>query len=195
MFDTALIGKAAGILALVAYIPYFIAMIRGTTRPSRATWWIWSVVGIVFGASYYSSGAVDTIWVPISNVIGPFITAILSLKYGEGGWTPFDRKCLAGAAMSLALWWVFDSPLVALVTVIAVDFLGALPTIVKTHHDPESEDRFAWSISLVGNIMNMFAIKLWSFAIMTYPVYMLCVCSIINGLIYFRPKKTRSVQR
>ena len=74
----------------------------------------------MLGASYYSSGASHTIWVPVSYIFGPLIIAIISLKYGEGGWGSFDRVCLSGASISLFFWWMFSSPLIALITNIVI---------------------------------------------------------------------------
>ncbi|MEK9158471.1 MAG: hypothetical protein AAB673_00525, partial [Patescibacteria group bacterium] len=112
---TAMAGKVAGILTLASFVPYIISILRKKTIPNRATWFIWTVVGFMCGASYYSAGASHTFWVSASYMIGPLVTFVLSLKYGEGGWTRFDRVCLLVAGISLGLWWVFSSPRIALV--------------------------------------------------------------------------------
>lgn len=187
---TAVAGKVAGVISLVAFIPYVIATLRGKTRPNRASWWIWTVVGFMLGASYYSAGADHTIWVPVSYIIGPFVIAILSLKYGEGGWTRFDRACLLGAGASALMWWLFSSPLVALCINIVIDVMGALPTIRKTYREPESEDRMAWTLFSVGNTVNLLAIEEWTFAIAVYPVYMFLTAGLITVLV-LRPRKTK----
>ena len=76
------LGIIAGIIAFLAYIVYLISILRGKTKPNRATWWIWAFMGLVVGLSYHSSGAVNTIWVPYVEFLGPFSIAILSIKYG-----------------------------------------------------------------------------------------------------------------
>ncbi|MEK7516302.1 MAG: hypothetical protein AAB562_01770 [Patescibacteria group bacterium] len=183
---TAVAGTVAGILSLAAFAPYILAILRKKTKPSRATWWIWTVVGFMLGASYYSSGANHTIWVPASCIIGSFITAVLSLKYGEGGWTRFDRGCLLGAGVSVALWWMFSSPLIALLINLSIDFMGALPTIRKSYYEPEGEDRTAWAMFFAGNTANLFAVESWSFAIAAYPIYMFLCSGAIAVLVFLR---------
>jgi len=180
---TAIAGKVAGIISLVAGIPYIIAILRGQTKPNRATWLIWFVVGCVVGVSYYSSGARDTMWVPITYIIGPFVITILSFKYGEGGWTKFDRYCLLGACASLVLWWMFNSPLIALITNLFIDFMGALPTLRKSYYEPEKENGLAWALSFLSNLVNIFAVKQWTFAIAIYPIYMIVVSGLITALV------------
>ena len=184
---TLLAGRVAGIVSLAAFVPYVVATLRGRTRPNRATWWIWTVNGTVLGASYYSSGADHTIWVPVSYIVGPFVTAVLSVRRGEGGWTPFDRNCLLGAGTSLVLWWWFSSPVVALVMNLSIDFTGALPTIRKAYYAPEGEDRFAWALFISGNTANLFAVERWVFAIAVYPIYMFLASGLIAALV-LRPR-------
>lgn len=183
---TAVAGKVAGITALAALVPYILAILRGETKPNRATWWIWTVVGFMLGASYYSSGANHTIWVPVSYIIAPIIVAILSIKYGVGGWTRFDRYCLLGAGVSVVLWWMFSSPLVALLINLFIDLMGALPTIRKAYYEPESENFTAWVLNFAANTINLFAIERWTFAIAVYPIFMFTTCGLITTFIFIR---------
>jgi len=192
MFDIAVVaGKVAGIVSLIAFIPYILAILRGETKPNRATWWIWTIVGFMLGASYFSSGAKHTIWVPVSYIIGPFTVAILSIKYGEGGWTRFDRYCLFGTGMSVILWWIFSSPLIALLINLFIDFLGALPTIRKAYHKPESENHIAWILFFGGNIINLFAVEKWTFTIAVYPIFMFLLSGLIAITILIQRNKKR----
>lgn len=184
MFDfTDFLGKVAGVISFIAFIPYIIAIFKGKTKPNRATWWIWSIIGFMLGASYYFSGASKTIWVPVSYVVGPFIIALLSIKYGKGGWSRFDKVCLFGAGFSIFLWWLFDSPIVALMTNILIDFLGLLPTIRKAYLEPETEDLTAWLLFFLGNTLNLFAAEAWIFTIYIYPIYMFLGSGIVTMLV------------
>lgn len=190
MFDHAFAGKVAGVLSLLAFLPYIVMTARGRTRPNRATWIIWMVVGLMAGSSYWASGARETMWVPVSYIIGPSAVLLFALKYGEGGWTKLDRACLAMALMSGVLWWLTGNPLVALCLNIFVDFLGAVPTAVKAWRKPESEDRTAWMFWFLGSVANMFAVTKWTFSIAVYPVYMVSGISLIIFALY-RPRRRR----
>ncbi len=183
----AVIGVVAGFLSLLGFVRYLVSINQGKARPSRVTWWIWAIVGLVLCFSYYSSGAVDTIWVPASLAIGPLTIAIFALKYGEGGWNRYDQGCLLSAGASLLLWWWFDSPIIALLINIVIDFLGALPTLRKSYYQPHTEDILTWSIFLTANTLNLFAINDWSFALCAYPFYLFCNTVVIVGLL-LRPK-------
>ncbi|MEK7140374.1 MAG: hypothetical protein AAB815_01165 [Patescibacteria group bacterium] len=182
-------GLVAGVIAFLAYIVYIISIFRGGSKPNRATWWIWAFMGLVVGLSYYFSGAVNTIWVPVVEFLGPFLIAILSLKYGEGG---IDDKtdiiCLIGAFVSILLWIIFKNPVVALVTNLVVDSFALIPTIKKSYLRPEGEDFWAWFGTGVADSLNMFAVERFSFAILLYPIYMLVSDLIIILILIFRRK-------
>src|SRR5512134_3661769 len=105
-----LIGKIAGALSFLAFVPYIASTLRGKTRPNRATWIIWTAVGVSLLTSYAAAGAKETLWLSVANLVAFVFVLILSVKYGEGGWTPFDAACLFGAAFGFLLWWWFDSP-------------------------------------------------------------------------------------
>ena len=100
-----IVGIAAGILSLAAYALYIRAIWRGTTKPSRSTWWVLTLVGLLILLSYYAEGARESIWVPIVYVAGLLLVAILSVKRGEGAsWSRIDRWCFTGAVFSMLLW-------------------------------------------------------------------------------------------
>ncbi len=167
----ALLGIVAGILAFTAMPIYVIDIFRGNTKPSRVTWWILSGLNALLALSYYASGARDTIWVPIVYSVIFLIVAILSLKYGDGGWEKSDFLCLLGAAISALAWWLLASPQIALFLIILVDFFGLVPTIYKSYREPETESRISWSIALVASLLNILAIEVWVPEIAVYPFY------------------------
>lgn len=181
---THIIGIVAGILAFGSYLFYIASILRGQTKPNRASWWVWAGMGIVVWLSYYYSGARESLWVPLSEVIGPIIAAILSIKYGEGGWTPFDRKCLFGIVIVLLLWWIFNSPVIALAAGLSIDLFAALPTIKKSYLKPFEENLTAWILVVVANFLNLFAISTWTFGVVLHPVYYTLITgSILASLI------------
>lgn len=187
-----LLGQLAGLISLLGFAPYLVDVVRGKTRPNRATWWIWTVIGAMLCASYYASGARHTVWVPASYVIGPLLTALLALRYGEGGWDRFDRGCLAASLCSLLVWWLARSPLLALAANIGIDLLGALPTIRKTYREPEAESLLSWTIFLLADTLNLGALGRWSPAASLYPLYLFALAAVLVALM-LRPRLRRVV--
>ncbi len=185
----AVLGIIAGIIAFLAYIVYVVSILRGKTKPNRATWWIWAFMGLVVGLSYYASGAQNTIWVPLVEFIGPLFIALLSIKYGEGGLKEkTDLICLFGATFSIILWIIFNNPVVALVASLVVNSFAIIPTIKKSYLRPEGEDFWAWFVTSLADSLNMFAVERFTFAILVYPIYMLVSDLMITCILLLRKK-------
>lgn len=179
----AFFGIAAAVIAIAAYIPYLSSIFRGKTRPNRATWVIWAVLGVIICASYWSVGARNTFWFTLPA--GTVVIALLSIKYGVGGWTPFDRLCLLGAASGLLLWWISGIPFTALIIGILIDIIGYLPTMRKIWHDPASEDKLTWMMFFMASVLNLFALETWAFEIAILPIYVLVFNGAMLGLLVF----------
>jgi hypothetical protein len=173
-------GKLAGIISLAAYIPYILSILRKETKPNRASWIIWAIVSTIIALSYREAGASYAFLAPVGYVIGSTLVFILSIRYGVGGWTSFDRKCLIGAAVSLVLWKFFDSPMSALLINLLINLLGTLPTARKAWYQPETESKVAWSLFSLGSLVNLFAVENWTFSMAVYPVSMIFLIGIVT---------------
>lgn len=196
-FSHDLVGKVAGALSFLAYVPYVISTVKGKTRPNRATWIIWTAVGVSLLASYAAAGARETVWVTVANLAAFLMVLILSFKYGEGGWTVFDGFCLFGAGLGFALWWWFDSPLPTLYSGLFIDWIGALPTLRKSWVDPYSEDLLSWILFLTANALNLLALRVWNLEMASYPLYMVGITLVMVVILAFRrvqSPKTRKVE-
>jgi len=144
---------------------------------------------LILALSYDMSGAGNTIWVPYVEFLGPLSIAILSSKYGEGGLdNKTDLFCLFGSLVSVALWIIFNSPIVALVTNLAIDSFAIIPTIKKSYLRPEGEDFWAWFGTGMADTLNMFAVERFTFAILVYPIYMLISDLIIIFILLLKKK-------
>lgn len=180
---SATLGRIAGFISLAGFVPYLVDTLRGRTRPNRATWWIWTLVGGGLFLSYRTAGGGESLWVPLSFVVGPLVTAVVSLRYGEGGWSRLDRLCLGGALASLCLWGLWGSAVAALWLNIVIDAFGAVPTIVKAWRDPDSEHLLAWLLFLCGNGLNLLALPHLLPAVAAYPVYLFALAASVVACI------------
>src|ERR1700722_7777421 len=150
-------GEIAGIIALTACPIYVHDILRGVARPNRATWWIITLVGCLIAASYWEAGGRATIWIALTYIFGPFVIAVLSVKYGDSRWQALDRICILGALISVGLWWITSSALAALCINIVLDLLGLLPTFVKAYSKPLSESKVAWGITALARLPTLLA--------------------------------------
>lgn len=184
MFLT-IVGIIAGFIGLLGYLPYIITTFKGKTKPNRATWWVWGLLGIIQVISYYYSELkIDgAIWLLICYAICQMIMAILSIQFGEGGWNKLDKMCLVGVVFSLFLWQWFNSASITLIFTVIVDIFGALPTVVKSYYEPQKESSFSWTIFLIANSLNLVAIGEWSLRSI-YPFYLFCLSLTLTLLLH-----------
>ena len=166
-----IIGITAGILALVGYIPYIISILAGKTRPNKATWFIWALVGGLLAFSYLAEGDANSIWLPLGYFVGPLITALLSLRYGYAAWSRVDTYCIIIAFISIIPWLFAKNAIFTLLINVFIDSTGAIPTIIKTYHEPDTEDMTAWTIFFIANTIQLFSISDWNLAAI-YPIYL-----------------------
>lgn len=165
------IGIIAGIFSLLGYIPYIISILRGITKPNKATWIIWTLVGALLAFSYTAAGDGNAIWLPLGYFFGPLVTAILSLWYGYSEWSKLDKICLVAALLSVIPWVLSKDATFTLLINVFIDSTGAIPTIVKSYKEPETEDFTAWFIFFVANTLELFAISKWDLS-SVYPIYL-----------------------
>ena len=112
----------------------------------------------------------ETVWLPLAFVVGPSMIAILSVWFGEGGWTLLDRFCLIVVGIDIVLWFLLKTPQAVLLVGILNSLLGTLPTIKKSYLRPQTESKLAWGMYFIGSIANIIAIDNWNFSIAMYPV-------------------------
>ncbi|MDB4992191.1 MAG: hypothetical protein JWL75_436 [Parcubacteria group bacterium] len=191
-----ILGIIAGVISACAYVIYIRSILKGESKPSRVTWWIWTFMGAVLAASYYASGARDTIWSPIVEFIGPLITALLAIKYGEGGIeSKTDILCFVGGVISIGIWVLFKTPKAALIINLIIDGFAIFPTIKKSYLRPEGENIWAWAGTALGDGINTLAIEQPYFAIIIYPVWMLTLdLSVITGLILGKNRQGKRME-
>lgn len=178
-----LAGIVAGLISMVAYLPYAYDVIRAAARPNRATWLIWTVVGGLLFASYSAAAGGAARWVPLSDTLGPALIAVLAFRYGKGGMNWFDLGCLAVAGFSVLGWALTGSPIISLNINLFLAPLGALPTLRSVYRDPAAEPALVWCAFLLSNMLNLVAVEHWSWRSGAYPVYAVLAAGFVNVLI------------
>lgn len=187
----AAIGIAAGIINLSASIPYFIDIFRGSTRPERATWWMWFALGSVGLGGQIAGGARWSLVLATTSVLVAGATAVLSVKYGYGKFHQRDRVALSVTAIGIVLSLVYRNPLIVISTIFIIDSIAGGLTIYKTWYAPLTESIVAWSISTVGVTLGLLAVGDYRPAIFLLPLSNFLVNASMIGVIIFRRNKVK----
>lgn len=193
-----LAGFAAGFLSVICVVPYIVGTIKGKTKPHRVTWWVLTIMSLIFTANHFSIGGDSTIWLPLCTAIGQLSVAVLSIRYGVGGWRFLDRICIVGIGISLIAWQVFQSPLLSLGFCLAADLIAYLPTMRKAVRAPETENLTCWALISFGGALNLFAIERWDSTEIILPIYLFLTTTTVVGLLlipYFNILSAKTMVR
>jgi hypothetical protein len=165
------LGLLSGVLSGVSYLPYLRDIFRHTTKPERASWLIWSVLGSIAFFSQLAEGATWSLWLTGIDTLGVLVIFLLSIRFGVGGLTRRDIIALIAAGIGLMLWYFTRHAAIALLMTMFIDAAGAYLTVVKSYEDPGSETLSTWLIVSIAAVLGMLAVGQFNLILLSYPLY------------------------
>ena len=165
------LGVLAGVVGVVDTIPYVRDTLRGSTRPHRGTWLIWSTLAIVVCLSQRADGASWSLIMSASQATLASLIVVLSIRRGVGGVTGADWVVIAVAGGGVIGWILADDAIVATTCVILADLLAAAMMIPKTYRDPDSETLATFAFASVSGALATAAVGTLDVALLLFPVY------------------------
>jgi len=166
-----IIGLTAGAITLIGLLPYFRDIFRRKTKPERASWFIWTVLGGIAFFSQLAKGATNSLWMTGVDTIAIIIIFLLSIRYGVGGLVKRDIIALSIAFLGLILWFFTKEAAIALILVIIVDTSGSILTIIKSYEDPGSETMISWITAGVAGLLSAISVGSLNWILLIYPLY------------------------
>lgn len=167
------LAVVAAIIMLLCTVPYIVNIIRRKTKPNIITWGTWTILVGIGAAALLASHQSNAALLLIGDTIATFAVVLFGLKYGIAGLDRFDIFCLFGALVGLILWLIFNSPMIAIIATIAVDFIGTLPTLRHSWWRPEEETQITYMLGVVATILTLFSLKSYEVSAWIYPAYLL----------------------
>src|SRR5687768_3859240 len=187
MIDLApMLGVLAALVGIADTIPYIRDTLRGSTRPHRGTWLIWSSLAVVVCLSQRSDGASWSLLMAATQAVLTTLIFLLAIRLGEGGVSAAERVMIAIAAGGVLAWIVADQPIVATACVVAADLLGAAMMAPKAYRDPHSETLSTFALASLSGALATGAVGSADPALLLYPAYFCLVNGVIALLIHQR---------
>ena len=178
MLEVALVlGVLAGAVGVADTLPYIRDMRRGTTRPHRGTWLVWTVLSI---GAYLAHGAEGPRWSLVMLAVQVALNCLvlaLSVRLGVGGLGRADLLMLGMAGAGIAGWMIIGDPLVATLCIIAADLLGVAMMTPKAWRDPSSETSSTYALASLSGLLAAGAVGSMEPALLLYPIYY----ALVNG--------------
>jgi hypothetical protein len=190
----AVFGVLAGLTSLAAIAPYIRDVFRGTTRPHRGSWLIWTVLSIVALASQLADGAT---WSIVMVVVQALITSLvfaLSISRGVGGVSRSDLAIIAIAGLGVVAWAVSSTPVVATSSTIFADMLGIALMTPKTWRDPRSETFATYVLGGVSGVLSAFAVGKLDVSLLIFPIWIAIASTVIAATIAARRSRVELIR-
>ncbi len=184
------LGLLAQFILAVSILPYTISIFRGTVKPNRISWFIWSIIGFAFWLITPDSADEVTKMLTVIFMVNPTIIFILTLFKGKN--LKPDRLEIFSLLVGLCailVWYAFrnSSGLFPISMAIAADFFALLPTLRFVFTTPGEESPLAWICFFLGSFIAVFGIEQYTFESLLLPVYMTFgAFSVVFPLIRYR---------
>lgn len=167
----ALLALAAAILSVVDTVPYVRDIARGTTRPHRGAWLVWSTLGATAFVSQLADGATWSLaLVGVQTILMTLVLA-LSIRRGTGGVGRYDLTLMSAAGLGIVGWLLSDDPAVATSFVVAADLAGVVLMLPKTWRDPWSETLSTYALASAAGVFGAAAVGGLDASLVLYPAY------------------------
>lgn len=178
----------SGILAIIAYIPYIVGIVKKTIMPEKATWLVWLTIDVTALISMYVEGTVGMQMPAV--VLGSVVTNALTLYYGKPGWTRLDITCMTLAVIGIAVWILSGNPHFGLLSFAVCNWIGFIPTLRSAWLKPDSQKNMAWQTNFIASMFSLIGLDAWTIGSATAPLTFFVMNAVILGILY-RPNAPR----
>jgi hypothetical protein len=177
-----LAGITAAAISFIGSLLYIAAVRNGTTEAIWSTWSVWLSQGILILLSNEGIGAKETNYKAYADVVGYSLILIAIILFAEKKAMRKRDKFFFGVAVmgSALLWFTMQSAFWVLILNLIVDATACVPTACKAYKNPETEDRYAWTLIALNSLVNLLAIRDW---MQTDRIIYAMYFAIINGIL------------
>ena len=176
------LGEISLVISVTGIFPYLWATIRGTVRPHRTSWFIWTVILAVTLWGYLAAGAEDSAWFIVGDLLATGAVFVASLFRGRGGLERLDVMCLIMAGIGVAIWQISEQAIFVLLGTLMADVMGVVPTVHKALREPETESASTFMVSSLAAICGFLAVNEWDLLLLFYPFY-LFLANFVTGMV------------
>lgn len=180
-----LVGAALNLSGTYVYIR---DIIKGTTKPNRVTYLMWSIAPLIATIAALASGVWWAVVPVFATGLGPLIVLIVSFFVKGSYWKlgRYDYICGTFSLLALILWGITNQPTIAIIFAIVSDAFAALPTLKKSWTNPETESGSAYVLAMIATITTYAAVKTWVFSEYGFATYIIFMDGLIALFVYRR---------
>lgn len=180
-----------GAINLLANIPYIVNTYRGKTKPDIATWSTWALLNAVAAVAAIQSGAYNTVMLAVSYLAGSFSVLLLAFRKGKWNYSLLDGVCQVLALVGVAFWLAARNPTIAIVFVVLVDVLAAIPSLRHARVHPREETWITYYVAGIVSLGLVACADSYSLASLAYPIDNVVINLLLTWLIVSGRRRRR----
>ena len=168
-------------LQVVGGWSYLVDTVKGHVKPNKVSWLLWSIAPLIAFFAMIQQGVGMQAWVTFIVGFVPLVIFIASFFNKEAEWeiSKVDIICGVLSVLGLVLWMVTQVGNIAIFFSIMADGLAAIPTIIKSYKEPETENANIFIFGVVNSLIGILTITIWNFETYGFPIYLFVVIAII----------------
>lgn len=177
-----------GVVLMLSSLPYIVAVVRRETKPRIVSWFTWTLLLFISIAATVADHDWFTVLLLGGDAIGTGAIVVFGWKYGDRKFERLDVVCQIAALVGILLWFVFDSPLLAVVASVTIDFVGAVPSIKHGWQKPHEETALTYALDTFGSLATLAALKSFHPTAVVYPIYLVLINAAFALIVITRRK-------
>ncbi len=186
----------SALLTIFAASAYLRDTLKGQTKPNRVSWFLWALFPLIGTAAAFRADA--DIWATIRVFLAGFLPLIIFLASfwnQKSYWhlAFFDWLCGVCALLAITVWFVLDSPKIAILFAVIGDGFAALPTFIKAWKYPKTETGLTYAINFIAVLLVIPSIPIWNIENSAFQIYLL-IANLILIISIYKKKFTTWVQ-
>jgi hypothetical protein len=181
-----IISVIATVVLIAGFFPYVRDIFSLKTKPHIYTWLIWTITqGTAALGAFYGGGGWGALTLTIGTLL-VFSIFLFSIKHGTKNITKGDTIVFIATLGAILVWWQLRMPLLAIIMVSVIDFLGYVPSFRKSYADPWSETLVSWNTASLSNILAIFALSEYNLITTVYLVTITLANTMLVLICFFR---------
>lgn len=180
------------LFVLVGTYSYLKDTLKGTTKPNKVTFFMWSLAPLIaFWASISQGVGIQSIMTLIVG-LAPLSVFFASFINKQAYWKISRNDLLCGllAFIGLMLRRLSGIGNIAILFSIFAYGMAGLPTVIKSYHHPETENANGHLGSMLFALVTLLTIDEWKFEVYGFPLYIFLIMLVTYSLVKFRLGKT-----
>jgi hypothetical protein len=174
------------VLSLSASFNYIFETVRGSVRPNRVSWLMWTFAAGAGGWVTLQAGGDPLMVARIAlAVVMPLVVFLASFWGRSGYWqmSSFDFSCGVLSLGAIFCWLLYANAPLSITFAGLADLFASFPTIVKSWRAPESESALSFLIFALSLIIVLPVVSVWDTVHVGFALYLIGVNLLISGLI------------